>query len=337
MSVDVEREDGHMTETRCPIWGTPAFEYPSHGDGKFIDSPRAGGKYLVAGTAAAILENCDDLVKARLTSWLIEQRQLGIKWVEIYSPTISEAQQRQALGAPECADGILRYLRAKSKSLGTIVRYSVFIGLYDKSLMTPTIQEKECLCLLAHSESINMDDLSVLMEHLEDTGLIKISGDDKVKGCNLTVAGYARLAELEKTNVVSSKAFIAMQFNDPNLDAFVKDIVKPAVGEIGYDLVDMRDVAQAGVIDNIMRAQIRDVAFAIVDLSHDNLGAYWEAGYAEGLGKPVIYICEKTKFKEESTHFDTNHCTTILWSRDNDTEFRDKLTTTILRSLEGSA
>ena len=179
--------------------------------------------------------------------------------------------------------------------------------------------------------------LSNIGEHLEETGLIKISGDDKVKVCNLTVAGYVRLAELEKTNVVSSKAFIAMQFNDSNLDAFVKDVVKPAVGEIGYDLVDMRDVAQAGVINNIMRAQIRDVAFAIVDLSHDNPGAYWEAGYAEGLGKPVIYICEKTKFEEESTHFDTNHCTTIPWSRDSDTEFRENLTTTILRSLEGSA
>ena len=326
-----------MTKTRCPIWGTPAFEHPSHGDGHFIDSPRAGGKYLVAGTAAALLKSCDDLVKAGLTSWLIEQRQLGIEWPQIYSTTISQAQQRQGLEAPERAGGILRYLKTKPKSLGTIIKYSVFNDLYDESLMAPTEQEKEYLCLLAHSECINMDDLSVLMEHLEETGLIKISGDDKVKGCNLTVAGYARLADLEKTNVVSSKAFIAMQFNDPNLDAFVKDVVKPAVGEIGYDLVDMRDVAQAGVIDNIMRAQIRDVAFAIVDLSHDNPGAYWEAGYAEGLGKPDIYICEKTKFEEESTHFDTNHCTTIPWSRDSDTEFRENLTTTILRSLEGSA
>ncbi len=185
MNGAVEPESGRMTKTKCLIWGTPAFEYPSHGDEHFIDSPRAGGKYLVVGTSAAVLESCDDPVKARLTSWLIEQRQLGIKWPEIYSPTISEAQQRQALQVPECADGILRYLKAKSKTLGTIVRYSVFIDLYDKSLMTPTEQEKEYLCLLAHSECINMDDLSFLMEYLQEMGLIKIGGDDKVKGCNL--------------------------------------------------------------------------------------------------------------------------------------------------------
>ena len=187
-----------MTIVKCPIWGTPAFERPSHGDGRFIDSPRAGGKYFVAGTAAAMLESCDDLVKARLTSWLIKQRQLSIEWPEIYSTTISEAQQRQALRAPECAHGILRYLKEKSKSLGTIVRYSVFIDLYDKSLLTPTEQEKEYLCLLAHSECISMDDLNVLMDYLEDKGLIKnISRDDKVKGCNLTVKGSARVDELK--------------------------------------------------------------------------------------------------------------------------------------------
>ena len=61
----------------------------------------------------------------------------------------------------------------------------------------------------------------------------------------------------------------------------------------GYGLVDMREVAQSGVIDNIMRVRIRDSAFVIADLTHDNRGAYWEAGYAEDLEKPIIYICEK--------------------------------------------
>ena len=90
---------------------------------------------------------------------------------------------------------------------------------------------------------------------------------------------------------------------------------------------------RAGVIDNIMRIQIRDSAFVIADLTHDNYGAYWEAGYAEGLGKPVIYICEKTKFDEKKTHFDTNHCTTILWSEDDPEGFGKELIATLRRSL----
>ena len=126
-----------------------------------------------------------------------------------------------------------------------------------------------------------------------------------------------------------------MKFGNPDLDFLVRDTVKPAIKDgIGYDVVDMRDVARAGVIDNIMRAQIRDSAFVIADLSDDNLGAYWEAGYAEGLGKPVVYICEKSKFDEDGTHFDTNHCTTLFWSNDGLEKFGKELIATLRRSLD---
>ena len=70
-----------------------------------------------------------------------------------------------------------------------------------------------------------------------------------------------------------------MKFGDETLDPFVNDVVRPAVkAGAGYDLVDMRDVTQAGIIENLMRSQIRDSAFELVDLTHDNSGAYWEAG-----------------------------------------------------------
>lgn len=131
--------------------------------------------------------------------------------------------------------------------------------------------------------------------------------------------------------------FLAMQFDEPDLELFVKDVVKPAVKEnIGYNLIDMRDRRKAGIIDEIMRRRIRDAKFVIVDLTHDNSGAYWEAGYAEGLGKQVIYICEKKKFADKKTHFNTNHCMTVLWSRDDVEGFRQELTEIIRESLDES-
>ena len=154
---------------------------------------------------------------------------------------------------------------------------------------------------------------------------------------NLTLAGWERYEQEKRGEFEGNFGFIAMQFDDPGLDDFVQDVVKPAVKNgIGYDLVDMRDVAQAGVIDNIMRVQIRDSAFVIADLTHDNHGAYWEAGYAEGLGKPVVYICERTKFERDGSHFDTNHCTTIPWSRDDPERFGRELIATLRRSLARS-
>ena len=45
----------------------------------------------------------------------------------------------------------------------------------------------------------------------------------------------------------------------------------------------------------------------------------------------------ETKFDEKKTHFDTNHCMTVLWSRDNDTGFCDELSATLRRSLDQSS
>jgi len=151
---------------------------------------------------------------------------------------------------------------------------------------------------------------------------------------DLTLDGWERYEAERRGEITANVGFIAMKFNDPILDPFVESVVKPAVKEgIGYDLVDMRDIPRAGIIDNIMRTQIRDAAFVIVDLTHDNFGAYWEAGYAEGLGKPVIYICEKAKFKAAKTHFDTNHCTTVIWSEDAGEAFAQNLISTLRNSL----
>lgn len=156
---------------------------------------------------------------------------------------------------------------------------------------------------------------------------------DVVINVDLSLAGWEVFEAQQRGDVVSSFGFIALKFGDSTLDPLLANHVKPKLAQMGYSLVDLRDVSRAGVIDNLLRAQIRDSAFVIVDLTHDNLGAYWEAGYAEGLGKPVIYICEKSKFEDQKTHFDTNHCTTVMWGVEQPDEFVAELGATIRRSL----
>lgn len=149
-----------------------------------------------------------------------------------------------------------------------------------------------------------------------------------------TLSGWEQYEAEKQGKITGNYGFLAMKYGDEVLDPFALDVLKPCLkAEIDFELFDMRDVARAGIIDNIMRAQIRDAAFVIVDLTHDNSGAYWEAGYAEGLGKPVIYICEKNKFEEAKTHFDTNHCTTVTWSSDDTEAFKKQLIATLRRSL----
>ncbi len=184
-----------------------------------------------------------------------------------------------------------------------------------------------------------------LFRHLENDGFVdnagQVSRPNPTGGTiiqdsfDLTLKGWERFESEKRGTATGDTGFIALKFNDEVLDPLVNKAIKPAIKEqLNYNLVDMRDIAKAGIIDNIMRAQIRDSAFVIVDLTHDNSGAYWEAGYAEGLGKPVIYICEKTKFNEAQTHFDTNHCTTVIWDTEDTPHFIRELTATLRRSLD---
>ena len=101
----------------------------------------------------------------------------------------------------------------------------------------------------------------------------------------------------------------------------------------GFELFKSDDELRAGLIDDQLRVQIQSSDFLIADLTHDNPGAYWEAGYAEGLGKPVIYTCEQEKFKSHPSHFDTNHHLTVLWDKNEPERAGNLLKATIRATL----
>lgn len=160
----------------------------------------------------------------------------------------------------------------------------------------------------------------LIVDHLFETGLLTgnqsktIGGGDNAHA-TLTFVGWEQYENLRRGSSVYRKAFMAMKFGDSLLENVLEAVFKPTALRAGFDLFKLTDRPKAGLIDNRMRAEIQACDFVVADLSHDNLGAYWEAGYAEGLGKPVIYTCEKSKFEVAKTHFDTNHHLTILWDQ----------------------
>ena len=58
----------------------------------------------------------------------------------------------------------------------------------------------------------------------------------------------------------------------------------------------------------------------IADLTHQNNGAYFEEGYAMGLGKPVIQLCKKNV----DLHFDIAQKNNIIWDNESDIPLRLK-------------
>jgi nucleoside 2-deoxyribosyltransferase len=75
----------------------------------------------------------------------------------------------------------------------------------------------------------------------------------------------------------------------------------------------------------------------LADLTHGSKGAYWEAGFAEGLGRPVIYTCRKQEWDANKSHFDTSHLNTIIWDPENLRDAGTRLTATIRATLPAEA
>ena len=168
---------------------------------------------------------------------------------------------------------------------------------------------------------------------LKDAKLVDLefTGSTNQFRAGLTPAGWSRVEELQRAHVTSRFAFFARKFANADLDRVFAACLQPAVKQTGYDL---RTVTQrAGHIDAIIEDEIRRCRFLIADLSDDNAGAYWEAGFAEGLGKPVIYICRDGV----NTHFDTNHRQTVRWNLASLDETATRLKAVVRNTLLGEA
>lgn len=180
----------------------------------------------------------------------------------------------------------------------------------------------------------------VLVIELEKLGLVRRVDSTTMQGpksrnISLTLRGWEKWRGLGRRGGGSANGFIAMQFGDALLDQIVKERIQPDVKHrLGIAIVRVDDEKRAGLIDNIMRQHIQDAAFVLADLTHGNKGAYWEAGYAEGLGKPVIYLCERDVFDSGKAHFDVNHSQTVMWDKDDLDQFINDLCATIKNTLQ---
>ena len=141
--------------SRCPIWDIWASEESAGDrDGKLMNSPRAGGRYFIARTAIACLTQLDERGKARLTSWLVDQRRLGIKCPEIDSNTITMAKQQKDLSVHDRADRLLQYIGDQTVEIGK-----------DFNFLSEHVSNK---AIAAWSESISENEVRYLLDYLNE-------------------------------------------------------------------------------------------------------------------------------------------------------------------------
>jgi len=245
------------------------------------------------------------------------------KKVKLVSNTIYSILEKPLPRPQEQADLLIRWLAEHTDNPGDLVslnpinNYLSIIGANS---------EEGFVLVLSHL----IDKIGLVKGKLHETSGGYIGFDE----LSLTFDGWSYYETLLKGKAITyRKAFMAMKFGDAELNNILANVFKPNVKMAGFDLFKLDDVPQAGLIDDRLRVEIQSSDFLIADLTHENNGAYWEAGYAEGLGKPVIYTCEKEKFNSQKTHFDTNHHLTVLWDKESPEQAGNLLKATIRATL----
>jgi hypothetical protein len=291
-----------MTAAVCAIWKTPAQLLESAGGYQVFDSPRAGGKYWISSTAAGLILPFNDNAKRLLTTWICEQRRAGVEIPKVQSRVLELIKSRQSLPIMSRMTLALQYFGMRITQLGDYV-----------SLKQDT--EIDTLRLLAETESRNTQELYELLQMLEASGLVQgsfyVGGGANVRP---TVAGWQELDNLKRSRTDSAQAFVAMWFNELTSDAYANGI-EPALIGTGYKAIRIDKKEYNNKIDDEIIAEIRRSRFLIADFTCESKnvrgGVYYEAGFAQGLGIPVIWTCRETSL--DDLHFDTRQYSHIVW------------------------
>lgn len=131
----------------------------------------------------------------------------------------------------------------------------------------------------------------------------------------LTVQGWERVDNIQKTSATSSQVFVAMNF-DGDFDTCYEEGIKLALEETNYRPYRIDREEHADKIDDKILSEIKRSRFIIAEFTGQRHGVYFEAGYALGLGIPVIWTCKEDDLG--NLHFDTRQYNHIAWSSEND-------------------
>ena len=295
----------------CLIWGpdhtADGWYHPTTPMFHINSSPRAGGGYAIANTFETwAIDDMNAEEKARLTTWLIDQRNQGDERPLIAEGVIDYVKSKGALQVHERADRLLRFIAGQTTIVGTTFDIRKDLG-----------------AVYAWSESIRREEIGYLIDYLVKREWVDSIprattvgfGDYEIPArLRVTVDGRSRIGEL-KANVDSSQVFVAMWFSEEMTACFEKGI-RPAVEASGFRAMRIDQKEHINKIDDEIIAEIRRSRFLVADFTQGSDGArggvYYEAGFAQGLGLPVIFTCRENSV--QTLHFDTNHYNHIVWN-----------------------
>ncbi len=245
-------------------------------------------------------------------------------------PTIGERAERLLLHLAKCFPKAGTDFQISSEPIKTFVKS---INLDGGSFETQSEElQSSATVLLGIGYCEDQHELSFLVEDylcseqefLSQRVLLKA-----LKYYRITPAGWARVHELRQGHGTGAVGFIAMWFAEQVKPA--AKIIHRAISAAGYDPVRIDRVEHNNRIDDEIIARIRGSRFLVADVTGSRGGVYFEAGFALGLGLPVIWLCREDDLA--NVHFDNRQYNFILWKPDELDELERRLQNRIEATL----
>lgn len=193
----------------------------------------------------------------------------------------------------------------------TLLNYALRYPRFG-DVICPSWNEKR----LSFEHEYNNNHSCGVMKLLLDLGYVKDPDDNECYV--ITAAGWQKIDELRKEEQIVHQGFIAMSFREETKP--IREAFRKAMVESGYSVAVIDEKEHNNQIVPEIFYEIERSKFVVVDVTYPNYGAYYEAGYAQALGKQVIICCRETEFQDTSTrpHFDISQKSMVVWKDETD-------------------
>ena len=167
------------------------------------------------------------------------------------------------------------------------------------------------------------------LQTLHDFIISDICTDEQARKVYEIATGKSKPINVDPVSDVAGKVFVGMVMNTdlyPNVEQ-LREGISRAIKNTGNEAYFADKSGRSEYIMEGIKENLHNCSFAIIDLTTQNNGAYFEAGYALALGKRVIITCPHKE--RGNVHFDLKQYRCIFWKDFND--LTEQLTENIIK------
>ena len=165
------------------------------------------------------------------------------------------------------------------------------------------------------ADAHDSDEFGVYIGYLHTEELIGMSPAIDGLGYTLTVQGWARIQSKARPGGEPGRCFVACWLADEFYPEF-RNAADEAIRACSYVPFWIGETpTNEGISDRVL-AEIQRAEFVIADFTGHRQSVYFEAGFARGLGRPVIWCCQQDDVP--GLHFDTRHLGHVAWKDAHD-------------------